>query len=76
MHEHVDTWPPLPGIFDECKAHRYVAIVEGFKSYSGVGSERLSRDHVVPAMKGKSSSSKERSIPTSGEISLFIIAFL
>jgi hypothetical protein len=40
MHEHVDQrdmWPPLPGTFEECKTHRYVAIIEGFNhSLEGV----------------------------------------
>jgi len=30
MHEHVDTWPPLPGAVFDYKTHRYVAIIEGF----------------------------------------------
>ena len=35
MHEndhHRDVWPPLPGAFVECKAHKYVAIIEEIKS--------------------------------------------
>jgi hypothetical protein len=34
------------------------------------------RDHIVPAMKKISSNKYEKTIPTSGEISLFFIAFL
>jgi hypothetical protein len=44
MHEHVDqreTWPPLPGVFKECKTHRYVAIIEVFNN----SLERIPRDY-------------------------------
>ena len=41
MPEHVDMWPPVPGAIYECKSHRYVALIEGFESQSGVGSGNL-----------------------------------
>jgi len=69
------SWPPLPGAVSKCKTHRYVAIIEWF--YQSL--ETIPRDYKEIMLFGKCKAdarAAESSIPTSGRIFLFIIAFL
>jgi len=77
MHEHDnhrDTWPPLSGAFLECKTYRYVAIIEGLKH----SLEGVPRDYkeITLFRQWEELRKNEEAIPTTGEISLFIIVFL
>jgi hypothetical protein len=78
MHEHDnqrDAWPPLPGTFAGWKTHSYVAIIEGFNH----SLEKIPRDHkeITLFRQWKDISQETKgTIPTSGEISSLIIAFL
>jgi hypothetical protein len=79
MHEHDnqrDAWPPLAGALFERKTYRYVAIIEGL--YHSL--EEVPRDYKEIILfwlsEGQAQTVRETMISTSGEISLFIIAFL
>jgi hypothetical protein len=71
-----DLWLPLSDAFYECMAHRYMAIIERINHRL----ERLPRDYKEITLfwewRETTSSSRKITIPTSGEISLFIIAYL
>jgi hypothetical protein len=78
MHEHDNywnSWPPLPDALYESKMYRYVAIIEGFNH----SLERVPRDYTEITLFRQCKEDREaeeKTIPTSREISLFIIAFL
>jgi len=81
MHEHDnqrDAWLSLvEARAAGRKTLRYVAIIEGLNHSS---SRREPRDYKEIALfqqwKRQAGTAREKTIPTSGEISLFIIAFL
>ena len=79
MHEHVvhrEGWPPLPGTLNECKTHRYVAIIEEL-NHTLKGVSRDYKEITLFRQCGRQARiARDKTIPTSGEISLFIIAFL